>query len=123
MQFPLGDTDVKDLQYTVVKSRRKAIDLITDIYDAKAKTMIKSIKDIENGHINPGKSYKSLNVDDLRRSFKSNGSMVSDILHSKIRVIYPPLFAGGERLGSHCRYSGSLKNTTETNFVIGLLQL
>ena len=58
--------DVKDLQYTVVKSRSQAIALITDIYNAEAKAMIKQLKEIENRPFNTDITYKPLNIDKVK---------------------------------------------------------
>lgn len=58
--------DVKDLQYRIVKSRKQAITLITDIYNAEAKTMIKNIKEIESRPTNTEINYKPLNIEKIR---------------------------------------------------------
>lgn len=58
--------DLKDLQYQVVKSRKVAVTLITDIYNAEAKTMIKNIKEIENQPISTDIDYKPLNFEKIR---------------------------------------------------------
>lgn len=58
--------DLKDLQYQVVKSRKQAVTLITDIYNAEAKTTIKNIKEIENQPISAEFNYKPLNYEKIR---------------------------------------------------------
>lgn len=58
--------DVKDLQYTLVKTRRMAVELITDIYNGEAKEVVKAIKEIENRPINTNLSYKPVNMQKIK---------------------------------------------------------
>lgn len=74
--------DVKDLQYTIVKSRREAVTLITDIYTAEAKSVIKTLKEIETRPINAELSYKPINLQKI-----SSGQLPMQPRVSKMIVI------------------------------------